>query len=93
MSDQRENLSVPNDQNDGRLKITIEELQGLWEKVQVRDTDRMDGEFTKAEAAEMWGIPEDTAYDRIMKMVKADALTKRSGRRNGRKMIYYQASK
>lgn len=53
----------------------------------------MDGEFTKAEAAEMWGIPEDTAYDRITKMVKAGALTRRSGRRNGRKMIYYQASK
>jgi hypothetical protein len=54
------------------------------------DNDRQPGEFTKAEAAKLWGILEDGAYDRLVKLLKAGKITKRSGRLNGFRSTFYK---
>jgi len=90
MSDQRENLPVCADGNGDCINITAEELQGLWAQYLEKDDDVQEGEFTKQEAASMWGVPMDTAYDRLERMVQKGMLNKRAGRRLGKKVTFYR---
>ncbi len=91
MSHQGKDLPISTNENDQGLAITLEELQQLWEQCITRDDDRREGEFTKDEAANLWNMAEDTIYDRLEKMVRFGALTKRQGRRSGRRATYYKA--
>lgn len=90
MSDKREDLPVSVNENNERLAITIEDLQSIWDEFLVEDNDRRDGEFTKADAAGIWNMQEDTVYDRLERMVKAGKLEKRFGRMNGRRATFYK---
>lgn len=90
MPDQKDNISVSTSSDADHLNITLEELQGLWEEFLETDNDRQLGEFTKSEAAKTWGIPDDTAYDRLTKLLKIGKLTKRPGRLNGFRCMFYK---
>jgi hypothetical protein len=89
MPDQRENLPVRTNRDGDGLNITPEELRELWKQYIEEDDDRQPGEMTRIEAAELWGIPTDSAYDRLEKLVSRGLMTKRIGRKTGRRTTYY----
>ncbi len=90
MPDTRKNLPICADGNGDHLNITVEELQELWGDYITQNDDRKEGEFTKLEAATLWEIPTDSAYDRLEKMVVKGLLSKRAGRKSGKKVTFYR---
>lgn len=90
MSNSREDLPVCTDGDGDTIKITAEELQGIWETYLLQENDQQKGEFTKREAAEMWGMNLDTTYDRLEKMVDKGLLEKRAGKRGGKRVTFYR---
>lgn len=90
MQNPRKDLPVRPDRNGDVINISVEELDALWGQFIESDNDRQPGEFTRAEVAELWGIPNDTAYDRLELMVSKGLLSKRAGRQMRKKVMFYK---
>lgn len=93
MPDQRDDLSIHAEQAEERLNITLEDLQGAWVRCLEGQDDRKEGEFSLEEVIETWGIPRDTAYDRLNKMIFRGLVSKRAGRHLGKRINWYSLVK
>lgn len=90
MPDQEDNISVSTGSDADYLDITVDEMEELWNEYLQADNDRQPGEFTKQEAAALWGLQIDTAYDRLQKLIRIGKLSKRKGRENGYGTTFYK---